>query len=66
MKTNPAVNMESLIEKAKELNVPGEDRSFIRSGRVGQWKEVMSDAISETFLKIDEEKLKGTGFFLNY
>ena len=52
MKKNPAVNYEQAFLR-KSFNTEG---SFIRSGQIGQWKEIMSDSVIQQFNRLTEEK----------
>lgn len=62
MKKNPALNLEpilAMMDKAP-LNENNPDQTFIRKGKVGDWKNYMSEELSEKFDKFTEENLKGT------
>lgn len=43
-----------------------EGRKFIRKGRVGDWKNYMSEAMSGKFDEWVEKGLKGTGLSFHY
>lgn len=62
MRQNPTLNLEPILQVK---NGPGfvcdEEIKFIRKGRVGDWKNHMSDEMSEKFDKWTEENLKDTG-----
>jgi len=62
MKKNPALNLEPILammekQPSKEANP---DETFIRKGKVGDWKNYMSEELSAKFDKFTEENLKGT------
>lgn len=56
MKYNPYVNYEDFF---KLVNLKG---SFMRSGTVGSYKQMMSSELIEKFDKWTLENTKGTGF----
>nr|XP_012143925.1 PREDICTED: estrogen sulfotransferase, testis isoform-like [Megachile rotundata]XP_012143926.1 PREDICTED: estrogen sulfotransferase, testis isoform-like [Megachile rotundata]XP_012143927.1 PREDICTED: estrogen sulfotransferase, testis isoform-like [Megachile rotundata] len=63
MKANPAVNYEHVVENIKKRReVVGNDK-FIRSGKVGQWKEEMPENIIQQFDKMTKEKLSVHNLF---
>lgn len=62
MKKNPALNLEPILAMMdkppqKENN---SDETFIRKGKVGDWKNYMSEELSAKFDKFTEDNLKGT------
>lgn len=62
MKKNPALNLEPILAMMEKPG-PSEtnpDETFIRKGKVGDWKNYMSNELSEKFDKFTEENLKGT------
>jgi hypothetical protein len=59
MAANPAVNMEFLLEQMKDKVQP--DCKFIRKGKVGDWRNYMSDDLSRRFDEWTEKNLKNTG-----
>lgn len=62
MKKNPALNLEPILammdKPAVDQNNP--DGTFIRKGKVGDWKNYMSQELSARFDQFTEENLKGT------
>lgn len=60
MKENRAVNYEPVVEINKKYNLIKENGSFMRCGKVGEWKEVMNPQMIEKFEKLEKEKLTGT------
>lgn len=70
MKNNRAVNYEPVVElyKKYELGLTLEDGSFMRCGRVGQWKEKMSPSLIQQFEEWDLEYMANGDypFVLNY
>jgi len=44
----------------QSLNETNPDETFIRKGKVGDWKNYMSEKVSAKFDKFTEENLKGT------
>ncbi len=61
MKNNRAVNYEPVIEINKKYNLIDEEGSFMRCGKVGEWKDVMSPQLCDRFEKWEKENLKNTG-----
>lgn len=62
MKKNPALNLEpilAIMEKTPQ-NETNPDETFIRKGKVGDWKNYMSDELSAKFDKFTDDNLKGT------
>lgn len=62
MKKNPALNLEpilAMMEKPPQ-NDKNPDETFIRKGKVGDWKNYMSEELSKKFDEFTEENLKGT------
>lgn len=62
MKSNPAVNYESITQLNKEFNLTKFDGEFMRKGSVGDYKAHMSQELIDKFKVWTEEKLKGSGF----
>jgi hypothetical protein len=62
MKKNPALNLEPILAMMEKpaLNDTNPDETFIRKGKVGDWKNYMSQELSDKFDKFTEENLKGT------
>ncbi|KAM7249597.1 hypothetical protein ACFE04_025403 [Oxalis oulophora] len=61
MKQNRAVNYEPVIEINKKYNLIEEDGSFMRCGKIGEWKEIMNPDLKDRFEKWEEENLKDSG-----
>lgn len=62
MKSNRAVNFEKTLEMIAANNQEEVKKgSFIRSGKSGGWKQVMTDEIQEKFKQWTSGKIKGTG-----
>lgn len=62
MKKNPALNLEpilAMMEKSRSAE-ENPDQTFIRKGKVGDWKNYMSEELSAKFDKFTEDNLKGT------
>lgn len=51
MQNNPAVNLEPIMLVAAESKEVCRSVKFIRKGQVGDWKNYMSDAMSDKFDK---------------
>ncbi|XP_015111071.1 sulfotransferase 1C4 [Diachasma alloeum] len=49
MKANPAVNKEGWIAYIKQFDLTTEPGKFMRSGKVNQWKAVMTPVMSQKF-----------------
>lgn len=64
MKENRAVNYEPVIEVNKKYNLIEEDGTFMRCGKVGEWKEFMNQELINRFEKWENENLKNTGLSL--
>ncbi|XP_023164036.1 estrogen sulfotransferase [Drosophila hydei] len=58
MQSNGAINMETLI--------PQRETKFIRKGKVGDWRNHMTDEISERFDSWSEQHLRGSGLTFDY
>ncbi|XP_031843273.1 sulfotransferase 2 [Nomia melanderi] len=56
MAANPAINLENIL---REKDVP-QDNRFIRKGKVGDWKNYMSEGLARRFDEWTEERLRGT------
>lgn len=56
MAKNPAVNLEHIFEQAEDPN-----KKFIRKGKVGDWRNYMSDDLSRKFDEWTEKNTKDTG-----
>ncbi|KAK9496436.1 hypothetical protein O3M35_013276 [Rhynocoris fuscipes] len=62
MRSNPTLNLEGVLKLKNGPNFKQEgDQTFIRKGKVGDWKNYMTTEISEKFDHWIEENLKGTG-----
>lgn len=62
MKENPAVNLEPIMRQSfGDEYLDGTDLRFIRRGEVGDWRNYMTDDMSQKFDKWTEQNLKGTG-----
>lgn len=57
MAANPAVNLEHLLPRE---NVPENER-FIRKGKVGDWRNYMSEELSQRFDEVTEKYMRGSG-----
>ncbi|XP_067007720.2 luciferin sulfotransferase [Anabrus simplex] len=64
MKNNKAVNYEAVVEINKAHNLIDADGAFMRSGKVGEWKAVMTPELSDLFDHWTEKNLAGTGLAL--
>lgn len=64
MKKNPALNLEPILAMMEKpvSSEENPDETFIRKGKVGDWKNYMSKELSEKFDRFTEENLKGTDF----
>lgn len=62
MKKNPALNLEPILAMMEKPRSAEEnpDQTFIRKGKVGDWKNYMSEELSAKFDKFTEDNLKGT------
>ncbi|XP_043268973.1 luciferin sulfotransferase [Venturia canescens] len=58
MAANPAVNLEGILTNKDQSNP---DNRFIRKGKVGDWKNYMSEDLSRRFDEWTEKNLAGTG-----
>lgn len=63
MKSNPAVNYEEHIKMNKQMRSINADGEFIRSGKVDQWKEEMSDSVIQRFDKQTKENFSTRNLF---
>jgi len=66
MKNNQAVNAEDSLSFRKEKNLTIGDGAFLREGRVGQYKEELSDETVKKFDAWIKENLDGTDFADEY
>lgn len=64
MKKNPAVNYEDVVEFNKKLKLIESEGTFIRSGKVDQWKADMTTEIIKEFDNWTNENAKNTGLLL--
>lgn len=64
MQKNPAVNIESYLQ----LNTGDKEKKvqFIRKGQIGDWKNYMSDDLSERFDEWTMKHTAGTGLIFEY
>lgn len=61
MKTNRAVNLEAILEKSFGTSyLEATDLRFIRKGEIGDWKNYMSEDLSNRFDEWAEQHLKGS------
>jgi nitrous oxidase accessory protein NosD len=60
MKSNPSVNYEAAIEINRRFNLTSANGHFMRSGQVGNYKEVMSPELIAEFDRWTQENLTGT------
>ncbi|KAK5638164.1 hypothetical protein RI129_012459 [Pyrocoelia pectoralis] len=65
MKNNSAVNYEKVINDRKQYD-PTVDRGFIRSGKVGGYKEEMSPELINKFDEWIKKNIENTDFNENY
>ncbi|KAK5638165.1 hypothetical protein RI129_012460 [Pyrocoelia pectoralis] len=65
MKNNSAVNYEKVIKERKQYNPTG-DGAFIRSGKVGGYKEEMSSELINKFDEWIKKNIENTDFNENY
>ncbi|XP_077289159.1 luciferin sulfotransferase-like [Arctopsyche grandis] len=62
MKNNPAVNLEPIIEKTNGKSYLEQTKlRFIRKGEIGDWKNHMSEEMSQRFDDWSSKHLEGTG-----
>ncbi|CAL7938171.1 unnamed protein product [Xylocopa violacea] len=61
MATNPAINLEQLLPRH---DVP-DDEKFIRKGKVGDWRNYMSEELSQRFDEWTEKNLRGSDLDYN-
>lgn len=64
MKKNPAVNYEAVVEINRTFNLIDAEGQFMRSGKVGEWKDKMTPELIDKFDAWTEKNLKGTGLTL--
>ncbi|XP_026674212.1 sulfotransferase family cytosolic 1B member 1 [Ceratina calcarata] len=57
MATNPAINLEHILP---QKDLPDDDK-FIRKGKVGDWRNYMSEELSQRFDEWTEKNLRGSG-----
>lgn len=64
MKENPAVNREPELEMERKYNLKEEFTAgtFMRSGRAGQWRGVMSPSILQRFDKWEQKYMKDNNY----
>ncbi|XP_066581898.1 luciferin sulfotransferase [Prorops nasuta] len=60
MAANPAVNMEHVLADMR-VQVDDPDVKFIRKGKVGDWRNYMSEELAQRFDEWTEKNLRGTG-----
>ncbi|XP_058454540.1 luciferin sulfotransferase [Malaya genurostris] len=65
MQKNPAVNMEPLMQNSAQIDTNGSVK-FIRKGAIGDWKNHMSDELSERFDTWIRKHFDGTGLEFLY
>lgn len=65
MQKNPAVNMEPLMKNSANINDKASVK-FIRKGEIGDWKNYMSDELSERFDAWIGKHFDGTGLEFVY
>lgn len=61
MAANPAVNLEQIVS---QKNVSA-DEKFIRKGKVGDWRNYMSEELSRRFDEWTEKHLRSSGLDFN-
>ncbi|XP_071812061.1 sulfotransferase 1C2-like [Apostichopus japonicus] len=64
MKKNPKVNPDHLVASFKDAIQ--ENRSFLRKGQVGDWKNYFTVAQNDAFDDLYERKMKGTGLTFDF
>lgn len=62
MKNNPAVNYEMVVDLNKKFKLIETEGSFMRSGKVGDYKAKMSPEIVRRFDEWIEKNIKNTDF----
>lgn len=63
MAANPAVNMEHALRKSNNAD-DNPDLKFLRKGKIGDWKNYMSDDLAYRFDHWMEKHLRDTGLKL--
>ncbi|KOC59245.1 Sulfotransferase 4A1 [Habropoda laboriosa] len=63
MKSNPAVNYEDHIKMNRQMKSINVDGEFIRSGKVDQWREEMSESVIERFDNLTKDKFSSQNLF---
>lgn len=66
MQKNPAVNIESYLNFNREAEKCSQGSQFIRKGQIGDWKNYMSNELSERFDEWTRENTAGTGLEFDY
>lgn len=61
MASNPAVNLEHMIGNKADA-----DAKFIRKGKVGDWRNYMSQDLEKKFDEWSELNTKGTGLSFEF
>ncbi|XP_011865836.1 PREDICTED: cytosolic sulfotransferase 5-like [Vollenhovia emeryi] len=61
MQANPSVNLPLLLSDNNGMKANNSDFMFIRKGKVGDWKNHMSEELAQRFDKWIEDNLRGTG-----
>ncbi|XP_060824328.1 luciferin sulfotransferase-like [Bombus pascuorum] len=64
MKKNPAVNHEDVVQRNKERKKITVEGSFIRNGKVGEWKERLPDNVIQEFDRLTKERF--SPYHLNF
>lgn len=56
MRQNPAINLEPILEKMYDsVERENAENKFIRKGQVGDWRNYMSNELSEKFDEMNEK-----------
>lgn len=61
MKKNHTVNYEHDVKYFRKYKLVDEGESFIRRGKVGEWRQIMGPVLAERFDEWTKENLKDTG-----